>query len=331
MQKRTQLLLPLLSLVLVTIGEGLHARDVGVSGQRAQRRQLQAEPRSPVFWPDPSRSQSGWKVTKAALQYARAWALKPTSSCYEPPGPPSKVFSLTIATMTAGLSQTVRPAITMNRVLMALEQGLRYCEFRSSMDFIRSPKWSKILHAKEALYASKAVFFMDADALFTRFDVPLLRLLEELCGGRDAMFTTEFGKAAYRMTDEEVDKVQDSVALNSGAFYLKAGTWSLRFLDLVYLEAPLSHFWGHGPSGFHDQAGIMHFRSLHLKEWREHVRVVHFRHFNGWRRTWKPSGVVFHVAGGTKVTNKYDGIVLPYAQRFNNNSGLAKHFMCRGP
>jgi hypothetical protein len=51
------------------------------------------------------------------------------------------------------------------------------------------------------LYSSGAVFFVDADAPFARFDVPLLPLLTNLSQGKDAMFTTEFGHREYKMSD----------------------------------------------------------------------------------------------------------------------------------
>ena len=45
---------------------------------------------------------------------------------------------------------------------------------------------------------------------------------------------------------QEVDKIQLTTKINSGAFFLRGGrasAWSLHFLDSVYMEAPLTAFW----------------------------------------------------------------------------------------
>jgi len=45
------------------------------------------------------------------------------------------------------------------------------------------------------------------------------------------------------------------------------------------------------------QSGFMLFQNTHPEEWREHVKVVHYKHLNHWESTYENGSLIFHSAG----------------------------------
>jgi hypothetical protein len=170
---------------------------------------------------------------------------------------------------------------------------------------------SKILAIKQALSFSLYVFYLDSDALFAKFDVPLLPFLLSLSNGKDVVFSMAFRGLPHNTSDDYVRSIQNSVKLNSGAVFLKASKFSLDLLNRVYVEAPNSSYWGTNGNPFHDQSGFMTFQRKHQTDWLNNVSVVHYKYFNTWEKYFDNSSLVFHSAGGAQRRMKYERIVMP--------------------
>ncbi|KAF5827821.1 hypothetical protein DUNSADRAFT_18691 [Dunaliella salina] len=147
---------------------------------------------------------------------------------------------------------------------------------------------------------------MDGDAVFARFDRPVLSTLLHLSHGKDALLSTEF-TVPLNVTEKQLDTQQARVDLNSGVMLMRSTAWSRSFLDRVYHDAPYTSHWG-AIFGYFDQAAITHFQRTHAKEWVQHVRVAHFRHWNGGKRVLGKS-MIYHAAGGQGVADKYDKVL----------------------
>mmetsp|Transcript_22322 Transcript_22322/g.61719 ORF Transcript_22322/g.61719 Transcript_22322/m.61719 type:complete len:380 (+) Transcript_22322:244-1383(+) len=257
------------------------------------------------------------EIDATTFAEAIAWANNPTSFCFQASSLKAHVSSLAIVTASQDLEHDVAVAIRLNRLLLALEQNARYCHF-ISMDPTRAVHWSKILAVKQALALSPYVLWLDADAVFARFDVPVLQRLLSLSTGKDVLFSSEFDQPRSA-TDASIEATQASIRINTGAVFFKSSEFSFQFLDSVYKEAPKWTYWLMEK----DQSGFDYWQRGHTAEWLEHIRVVHYRYLNSYGKQFQEGDLVYHVSGGIHNLNKFD-IVLEKCRQFNCRSRLWK-------
>ncbi|KAF5829689.1 hypothetical protein DUNSADRAFT_15646 [Dunaliella salina] len=149
---------------------------------------------------------------------------------------------------------------------------------------------SKILAVKQALTLFPYVLWLDADAMFARFDLPVLHRLLSLSIGKDVLFSSEFDQPR-NATDASIEAMQ----------------------------APNWMHW-HKQK---EQSGIVYWQQAHTSHWLEHIRVLHYRYFNSLGEEYQEGDLVYHVAGGLLKLNKF-ATVLEKCCKFNCRSKLWK-------
>ncbi|KAF5829695.1 hypothetical protein DUNSADRAFT_15646 [Dunaliella salina] len=177
---------------------------------------------------------------------------------------------------------------------------------------------SKILAVKQALTLFPYVLWLDADAMFARFDLPVLHRLLSLSIGKDVLFSSEFDQPR-NATDASIEAMQASLRVNSGVIFFKSSEFAFHFLDSVYEEAPNWMHW-HKQK---EQSGIVYWQQAHTSHWLEHIRVLHYRYFNSLGEEYQEGDLVYHVAGGLLKLNKF-ATVLEKCCKFNCRSKLWK-------
>ncbi len=175
-----------------------------------------------------------------------------------------------------------------NKRLYCDSRGYSFMCERDGFDLSRPPSWSKILFCQRHLPDCNWLFWSDADALVTNFDVRLESFLDEKY---DLIIT------------------RDANGLNAGHFFIRNTPWSFDFLREV---------WGGGwdvdgsyDHNYWEQGAI---QELYRREvWGSRVKVLHNKAFNsyherghGWpdsNSRWEDGDFIAHFPGGS-VTDK---------------------------
>ncbi len=133
---------------------------------------------------------------------------------------PSDVLVITGATKEV----TYAPVTTANHRAYCKQWGYKYhCYGEEGFDRSRQLPWSKILMMKDALRRSKWVVWIDCDAVFADWSLPISRLCLE---------PFEFIASIWNHAE--------TVRPSSGVFVMKRGAWAQKFLAAVW-RYPRSH------------------------------------------------------------------------------------------
>lgn len=129
----------------------------------------------------------------------------------------------------------------------------------------REPAWSKIKFIKEHLLNYDYIFWIDADALFMRFDIKLESFLVNN-EKYDMIFNLEEWWADTALYN-------NYIKFNSGVFFIKNSDFSFKFLNEVYNEKYLDGvFW--------EQSAIWEMYNNNVLDCKNHIKLLPNRTFN---------------------------------------------------
>lgn len=230
----------------------------------------------------------------------------------------------TILTQQSQLPEAYLIGMRRNRIAYAKKHGYEYCEFDKLMGQWQSARqrtgvanetrearmWSKVAAVASLLRSGrKAVFWIDADALFMNHNISIEDIASKYRDGHDAIFTRDAELDATHGLDERAD-VREST-INTGVFIIYNTKWSQGFVkewaEVQQNKDYLSTMhWNASMHGFmdYDQGGLLFWRHQHLEDFARHVSVIPGKIMNSAWRTWlrsnfryQPGDFVIHTAG----------------------------------
>lgn len=167
-----------------------------------------------------------------------------------------------------------------------------YCELHgydfvcqtNKIDTGRPPSWQKLLLLQNVLSDGNWAFWIDADAIFTNFDIKLESLIQEA------------GSADFFIA-------KDRNGINAGVFGIRDCEWSSDFIRRCWeQEQFIDHRWW-------EQAAMMHL--FQQPEDNAHVCVFAKRKINSYISEWQPGDFIIHFPA-TKAEKR-----LEYINRFD--------------
>lgn len=156
-----------------------------------------------------------------------------------------------------------------------------------------SPEWSKVIYCLKHLKEHDWIFWSDADAMITNYNIKLESIIDN---NFDVIVSNDIG------------------GMNTGSFLIKNSRWSYDFLKKLYslreeYENGNRSFRSNQPNQFTDQDAMVNLFNENWNNTKQHFKFIEKRIFNSYAMTrcddWQYGDFILHMPGTFDRASKF--------------------------